>query len=85
MAISTNPTATVSRAIDNVTIQGIGQSSYITNDGATAIFSAGSQSGWQFRDFRTELENILNEQLPGLEKALQDSGAPWVKGQPIPE
>ena len=39
----------------------------------------------QFREFRTELENILNEQLPGLEKALQDSGAPWVKGQPIPE
>jgi len=39
----------------------------------------------QFREFRTELENILNEQLPRLEKALQDSGAPWVKGQPIPE
>ena len=39
----------------------------------------------QFREFKTELKNILNEQLPRLEKALQDSGAPWVRGQPIPE
>jgi len=39
----------------------------------------------QFREFRTTLEKILNEQLPKLEEALQDAGAPWVKGQPIPE
>jgi len=39
----------------------------------------------QFREFKTALETILNEQMPRLEKALQNAGAPWVQGQPIPE
>jgi hypothetical protein len=39
----------------------------------------------QFRKFRASLEDIIKAQLPELEKALQDAGAPWVKGQPIPE
>src|SRR5512139_2790126 len=46
--------ATVSRAINNVTIQGAGKGTYFTNDGATAIFSAGAQTGWVFEDFRTD-------------------------------
>jgi photosystem II stability/assembly factor-like uncharacterized protein len=39
----------------------------------------------QFRELKTTLEDILNRQLPELEKALQDAGAPWIEGQPIPE
>lgn len=39
----------------------------------------------QFREFKIALEDILNVQLPKLEKALQDAGAPWIKGQPIPK
>ena len=46
--------ATVSRLLDNVTIQGVGQATYFANNGVTAIFSAGSQSNWIFRDFRTD-------------------------------
>ena len=39
----------------------------------------------QFRELKIELENILNEQLPALERKLKDAGAPWIEGQPIPE
>ena len=39
----------------------------------------------EFADFRSALEEILEKRLPAFEKALQDAGAPWVKGQPIPE
>ena len=39
----------------------------------------------QFSKFKIALEDILNVQLPKLEKALQDAGAPWIKRQPIPE
>ena len=39
----------------------------------------------RFGEFKTALEDIIGEKLPELEKALQDAGAPWVKGQPIPE
>jgi hypothetical protein len=39
----------------------------------------------QFSKFKTELENILYQQLPQFEKALQDAGAPWLEGQEIPE
>jgi len=49
-----NFSATVSRAINDVTIQGIGNSTYFAYNGASAIFSAGSQSNWVFRDFSTD-------------------------------
>jgi photosystem II stability/assembly factor-like uncharacterized protein len=39
----------------------------------------------QFAELKLELERILNQQLPAMEKALQEAGAPWVEGQPIPE
>jgi photosystem II stability/assembly factor-like uncharacterized protein len=42
-------------------------------------------AGSQFSKLKMELEDILNEQLPQFEKALQDAGAPWLPGQPIPE
>jgi hypothetical protein len=39
----------------------------------------------EFADFRASLEEILVDRLPAFEIALQDAGAPWVKGQPLPE
>ncbi len=39
----------------------------------------------QFRDLKAELERIRDKELPQLEKALQEAGAPWLEGQPIPE
>ncbi len=50
--------ATVSRAIDNVTIAGVGRATYFAYDGGTAIFSAGVQSGWSFQDFRTDAGGV---------------------------
>ena len=42
---------TISRAIDDVTITGCGQATMIDLDGISAVFDAGSQSGWTFRHF----------------------------------
>jgi len=42
--------AAVSRAINNVTVQGVGKSSYIGRDGSNPCFDAGSQDNWVFRD-----------------------------------
>lgn len=39
----------------------------------------------QYKNLKSELDNILTVQLPGLEKALRDAGAPWIEGQPLPE
>jgi photosystem II stability/assembly factor-like uncharacterized protein len=39
----------------------------------------------EFAGLKDALENILNQQLPEMEKALREAGAPWVEGQPIPE
>lgn len=46
--------ATVSRAINNVTIEGSGKGTYVYNNAATALFSAGAQTGWVFKDLRTD-------------------------------
>ena len=45
---------TVSRAINNVTIAGSGKGTYFANNASTPLFSAGSQTGWVFEDFRTD-------------------------------
>ena len=50
--------ATVLRAIPDVSIVGLGDSSYITYDGGTAIFDAGAQTGWTFRTFRTDVGGV---------------------------
>jgi photosystem II stability/assembly factor-like uncharacterized protein len=39
----------------------------------------------QFDELKAVLENIINQQLPDMEKALMEAGAPWVEGRPIPE
>ena len=50
-----NTTGTVDRAIDNITIEGMGISTVFQTAGhATAIFSAGSQANWCFRNFKTD-------------------------------
>ncbi len=50
--------ATVARVIDSVTIEGLGPSTSFSNDGVTAIFSAGGQSGWTFRNFTTDAGGV---------------------------
>ncbi|WP_084407243.1 VPS10 domain-containing protein [Aestuariibacter salexigens] len=34
---------------------------------------------------RTELTNILEQDIPAFEQALQDQGAPWIPGQSLPQ
>lgn len=50
--------ATVSRAIDNVTIEGTGYGSYFAYNASTALFSIGSQTRWAFRDLRLDAGGI---------------------------
>ncbi|MCL0073115.1 right-handed parallel beta-helix repeat-containing protein [Dehalococcoidia bacterium] len=50
--------AAVGRAIDNITIQGIGQATVINRDGINPVFTAGAQSNWVFRDFKTDAGGI---------------------------
>lgn len=51
-------TATVSRAIDDVIIEGVGAGVVLDNNGATALFTAGAQDGWSFRDLETDAGGI---------------------------
>ena len=51
-------TATVSRAINNVTIAGTGVATRFVYDGGTAIFSAGAQANWVFDDLSTDAGGI---------------------------
>jgi len=46
--------ATVARAIPNVTIEGSGKSTYLSFDGVNPFISAGVQTGWLFKDLRTD-------------------------------
>lgn len=49
---------TVSRAIDDVTIQGTGLNTRVTCDASTPLFSCGSQDGWRFLDFDTDAGGV---------------------------
>lgn len=51
-------TGTVARAIPNVIWQGSGTAAVFTNNGVTALFSAGGQTGWVFRDIATDAGGI---------------------------
>lgn len=53
-----NFAGTVSRAINNVIIKGMGGGTIFNFNGVNALFSAGAQSGWQFRDLRTDAGGI---------------------------
>ncbi len=48
---------TVTRVLDNITIEGMGRGSYITGDGVTAVFTAGGNN-WKFSDLRTDVGGI---------------------------
>ncbi len=39
----------------------------------------------QFNELRQTLRDILENKLPAFEKKLQESGAPWLEGQPLPK
>ena len=39
----------------------------------------------QLAGLKTELMNITDSVLPGIEKSLKEAGAPWIEGQPISE
>jgi len=39
----------------------------------------------QFIPFKKDLETVISHTLPLFEKKLQDAGAPWIPGQPLPE
>jgi len=39
----------------------------------------------EFRDFKAQLEDIVNIQLPAIEAKMRDAGAPWIEGQEIPD
>ena len=39
----------------------------------------------EFQALKRELKAIVNTKLPQLERAVNDAGAPWMEGQPIPE
>lgn len=46
--------ATVSRAIDNIVIEGVGSGTYLANNGIANIFSMGARTRWVFRDIRVD-------------------------------
>jgi len=39
----------------------------------------------QLAELQKSMEIILNQEIPRVEQALIDAGAPWIDGQPIPE
>lgn len=39
----------------------------------------------EFEELEPRLNELINERIPGLEKALAEAGAPWIEGQQIPE
>lgn len=51
----------VSRAIDNVIIQGVGAATYIEMDGSTPVFSAGSQSNWLFKNISVDAGGVTDD------------------------
>ena len=56
-AVQLNFSAIVTRAIDNVSIDGSGRGSYFTNDGVTDLFTAGGDN-WVFSNIRTDAGDI---------------------------
>ena len=39
----------------------------------------------EFGALKSRLDALVNTELPRLEKALRDAGAPWIEGQKIPD
>ncbi len=70
-------TATVTRAIANVTIEGNGYSTNFTYDGVNPIFTAGGNN-WVFRDFVTDAGNINTGATTGWRKENLTEGSNYV-------
>lgn len=47
----------VTRALNNITVSGVGQGSYVTGDGVTALFTAGGNN-WVFKDIKVDAGGI---------------------------
>ena len=67
--------ATVSRAIDDITIMGMGRGTYLANDASTALISAGSQDGWLFEDFETDAGGLTTSSATNWIKKNVTEGA----------
>jgi photosystem II stability/assembly factor-like uncharacterized protein len=66
----------------NVAITGTQNSTY----GPTPLLKRSLEiAQTEFTELKTSFESILNQQIPALEEALIEAGAPWMEGQPIPE
>ena len=39
----------------------------------------------QFAVIQADLNILLDEKIPAMEKALEEAGAPWIEGQALPE
>jgi hypothetical protein len=39
----------------------------------------------EFQRLKVQLEQLVQTDMPRIEQAMQEAGAPWIKGQPIPE
>jgi hypothetical protein len=39
----------------------------------------------QFAAIKGDLNVLINEKMPAMEKDLETAGAPWVEGQALPE
>ena len=86
-----NFTSTVSRAINNVIIEGPGLGVTFSHDASTPLFSVGSQTGWVFRDISTDAggitlaaDTLLNNVTLGATHYVQKS-ATGVTGYPVYE
>jgi len=73
-AVQKNFVAMVTRAIDNVIIEGAGLGSYFVNDGGTALFTAGGNN-WRFLDLRTDAGGITMGATTGWQWINIDDGS----------
>jgi hypothetical protein len=73
-AVQKNFSATVTRAIPNVTISGSGKGSYFTYNGVAPIFTAGG-NGWKFEDLRTDAGGINTGATTGWQWVNVDNGS----------
>ena len=39
----------------------------------------------QFKEIETKLDKLSNVEIPRLERALMEAGAPWIEGQALPK
>ncbi len=50
--------AAVTRAIDNITVEGMGRSSFLSRDGVNPLFTIGVQSNWTFINLRFDAGGV---------------------------